>query len=270
MMRRLHKNNGRTKPLAGFTLVELLVVIAIIAVLMAILLPALGLAKDMAKGVACRSNLRNLATAWRLYLDDNEGRFYQGFRANADYGGWKGLKDWSPRPLNQYVGTGLKPTLDTPNSAKVFCCPSDRGGIPGVYWAEQVFHGYGTSYQTNIFLIGQNSCGTFSAGTADLDKEIAKRLSSVHRDQGLINPARLLLMGDFGWINQWMPTPHPYEELKEMAEWHNKANHHNMAFLDGHVDFLDIQKGYYVTDEYCVLPFKDLYNLALDVQGPAE
>jgi len=270
MIRRLHKNNGRTKPLAGFTLVELLVVIAIIAVLMAILSPVLRRAKDLAKGVACRSNLRNLATAWRLYLDDNEGRFYQGFRANTDYGGWKGLKDWSPRPLNPYVGTGLKPTLDTPNSAAVFCCPVDRGGIPGAYWAEQTYRAYGTSYQTNIFLIGQNSCGTFSSRTADLDREIDKRLSSVHRDMGLISPAQLLLMGDYGWINQWMPTPHLYEELKEMAEWHNKPDCHNLAFLDGHVEFLNIRKGYYVTDEYCVLPFKDLYNLALEVQGPVE
>lgn len=268
MICRFHKKSRYTDPSAGFTLVELLVVVAIIAVLMAILMPVLRSARDLGKRVRCGSNLRTLAIAWRLYLDDYNGRFYQGLRANADYGGWKGLKGWSPRPLNPYVG--LEPTLESPNSAKIFCCPADRGGIPGIFWAEKTYHERGTSYQTNIFLIGQNACGTFSAGTAVLDEEINKRLSTVHRDQGLVNPARLLLMGDYGWINQWMPRAHLYEELKEMAEWHNKPDCHNLAFLDGHVQFLNIRKGYYVTDEYCVLPFKDLCSLALDVQGPAE
>jgi hypothetical protein len=43
-----------------------------------------------------------------------------------------------------------------------------------------------------------------------------------------------------------------------------------MAFLDGHVKFLNIRKGYYVTSEYLVLPFEDLRELALQVQGPSE
>ena len=237
----LFRNHRRENRPAGFTLVELLVVIAVIAVLMAVLLPVVRSARDRAKRLGCQSNLRNLATAWKLYLEDHDGRFYQGFRANADYGGWVGLKGWSPRPLNPYVASGLKPTLDTPESAGVFCCPADRGGIPGVFWSEKTFQAFGTSYQTNIFLIGQNRCGTFSSGTAVLDREIDKRLPNVHRDQGLVNPARLLLIGDFGWINQWDPEPHIYEELKEMAEWHNKPDCHNLAFLDGHVAFLDIR-----------------------------
>jgi prepilin-type processing-associated H-X9-DG protein/prepilin-type N-terminal cleavage/methylation domain-containing protein len=59
----------------AFTLVELLVVIGIIALLIAILLPALGVARESAKTVACLSNLRQLATAATAYTNANGGYF---------------------------------------------------------------------------------------------------------------------------------------------------------------------------------------------------
>ncbi len=56
----------------GFTLMELLVVIAIIAILLAISMPALRKAKVLTRRMVCQSNLRQIALAWHVYIDDHD------------------------------------------------------------------------------------------------------------------------------------------------------------------------------------------------------
>jgi len=259
----------------GFTLIELLVVIAVISVLLAILLPAVRQVHVVAKRITCQSNLRQISLAWNIYLDAHDGRFYQLPNANLLYGGWVGEEGASPRVLNSFLR--LPPDIQNKEDAKVFCCPADRGGRPGWALRDKVFNQFGTSYQTNIFLIGQDSydfnqfysSGEFTETVQRLAEQINARLKNLAMSR-IRNPSRLLLIGDYGWINQWKPMPHPRADWKKLAEWHGREDCHNLAFLDGHTQFLNIRKGFYVTDEYTVLGFQELYGLAREVQQEIE
>ncbi|MEO6036583.1 MAG: type II secretion system protein [Verrucomicrobiota bacterium] len=113
--------------LRGFTLIELLVVIAIIAILAGLLLPALSKAKTKAQGIACLSNGRQMAMAWRLYVDDNNDKLPPAFGAVE----WvHGELDFNPNnPSNWNIETDLKKSLLWPycgNSAGIWKCPADR------------------------------------------------------------------------------------------------------------------------------------------------
>jgi prepilin-type processing-associated H-X9-DG protein len=66
-------NMRRTQ--TAFMLIELPVVIAIIAVLAALLLPTLAKAKESARQTYCASNLRQIALAAVLYVDEHDDRF---------------------------------------------------------------------------------------------------------------------------------------------------------------------------------------------------
>ena len=170
MARNRGKKNFPMITTRAFTLIELLVVVSIIALLVAILLPALSKARGMARRTVCQTNLKQIALAWNMYLDDFDGAFYQGPNANHNYGGWRGIEGWHPRPLNEYVG--LPDDIETDSTAELFYCPADTGGVPGNYEKLPAYQKNGTSYQTNILLVGQSAVGWPSADLQPLHQAI--------------------------------------------------------------------------------------------------
>jgi len=102
----------------AFTLIELLVVIAIISILAAILFPVFSQAREKARAISCLSNMKQIATAVNLYVEDNDERFF--FRGGSAK---IVMRNNTPNSLNAFRWWNL--LMPYVKSNGVFVCPSD-------------------------------------------------------------------------------------------------------------------------------------------------
>jgi prepilin-type N-terminal cleavage/methylation domain-containing protein len=211
----------------SFTLIELLVVIAIIAVLMAILMPSLRIAKEQARSISCRSNVRTLAFAWLMYKDENDAKLVGGHPAGSvDFkpilGPWVLIPpseaNASVEEKKEYIKKGL--IWPFVKDVDVYHCSSDwRKNNP--------YHQYG--YRTYSIAGGMNG----------VDPDGAWQIKSCLRYSDIKQPSTkyaFLAECDVRGYNagSWVLNPKSREWVDPFAIWHREDTS-TLGYADGHV-----------------------------------
>jgi len=228
---------------AGFTLIELLVVIAIIALLMAILTPVLYKAKEHAKRIACKSNVRQIAMGIYMYCLDHDGHFPnhdQIAGSNVLFAGTKGNYPnhtayeigADKRIVNPYIGFQ---NVEPDAHVDICVCPSDTG-TPDV--SKQ-------PHETTYWLFGSSYVYNYYAPVNPSPRTLSKtKLDKVER------PSFVVTTGCAPLWNYWSGVP---DERKQ--RWHREGQRPmaSIGFVDQHVEFMEILPGNF-NEEYTFIP----------------
>ncbi|GIK15265.1 MAG: hypothetical protein BroJett003_02290 [Planctomycetota bacterium] len=254
----------------AFTLIELLVVIAIIALLISILIPSLKRARDSAKNVACRSNVRQIAYALMLYAQDFDDQVWP---VNAEdvtrwpqYGGaWARLPGPDgPRPglLYDYVSQ-VDEIAECPSNLRR---SSDRDTGNNMFDKDAPLD-FDYTFVMNI-----------QGGRLNNPKEMAYLAEperyAVNIMPPTILPADVPVRRFDGMIAMVEESTRWWNENATDGMWSNQdqletrhAKGANVAFTDGRADlFVPPMGGRYVTRESPDFEANDVYVKGLDDQ----
>ena len=109
----------------GFTLIELLVVIAIIAILAAILFPVFARAREKARQASCSSNVKQLALAFNMYVQDYDETFPGAWAGLGIRGAWIYMTN-ATGPVYDVTQGAIFPYI---KNSQLFICPSVRRAV---------------------------------------------------------------------------------------------------------------------------------------------
>lgn len=201
------------KPKA-FTLIELLVVIAIIALLLSILLPALKNAREQGKRAACLSNVEQLAMAWMLYADDNDGKLVEPWSYELPPPPYCWVYSPNPNAVESEQVAAIEKGLlfSYTGAVKLYKCPTGEKG-------ELV------TYSIVLTMNGDRACICIE------ESMINRKLSQIR------GPGNKLVFLDEG---KWPGSPWGLHAT-HMTWWDQPTIRHsdgtNWAFADGHAEY---------------------------------
>lgn len=210
----------QTRRKLRFTLIELIIVVAIIAILVALLLPALYRARNVARGISCKNNLKQVGITIHLYVGNNNDFFFPYVQPDAH---------WTARMVaDKYL---------TKNQLK---CPERSRILPSSTWYRDFWDNpkmkldsladsdwticdYGINYKYVAPAAGGIRLSMFRRST-----DTVMVVESARKSRELADPAPL----GYYTVNNSYSAPGSGETV-----WpaHNGLTECNVVYVDGHV-----------------------------------